>query len=55
MTEHSLAQITVRNLDPALWRELRLEAIRRDTAVGALLNEIIAQWLQEPGTTGPEA
>lgn len=40
-------QIVVRNVDPALWRRVRAEAVNRGTNAGTLLNEIIRAWLEE--------
>jgi hypothetical protein len=39
-------QIVVRNVDPALWRRVRAEAVQRGTNAGTLLNEIIREWLE---------
>jgi hypothetical protein len=38
-------QIVVRKVDQRLWRQLRTEAVRRGITTGALLNEIIREWL----------
>lgn len=37
--------------DPHLWRELKIEAIRRDVTVGALWNEIMRDWLERRATS----
>jgi hypothetical protein len=38
-------QIVVRKVDQRLWRQLRTEAVRRGITTGALLNEIIREYL----------
>jgi hypothetical protein len=43
----------LRGADPKLWRELRLEAIRRDVAMGVLFNEILREWLERRGIPTP--
>lgn len=37
--------VNVRGVDEHLWRELRAAAVRRNTPLGALLNDIVRQWL----------
>jgi hypothetical protein len=41
-------QWAVRGLDPDLWRELRVESVRRGVPIGVLLNAIIRAWLDNP-------
>ncbi len=43
--ERSAEKVTVRGFDPALWRELRAEAIRRGLSGGQLLSQIVREWL----------
>jgi hypothetical protein len=43
----------LRGADPRLWRELRLEAVRRDVAMGVLFNEILREWLERRGVKMP--
>jgi hypothetical protein len=37
----------IRGLDPDLWHEVRVEAVKRKLTVGALLNEVLREWLRE--------
>lgn len=39
------APLMIRGLDPDLWHEVRVEAVKRRLTVGALLNEILCAWL----------
>jgi hypothetical protein len=39
------APFMVRGIDPELWHRLRVEALKRKLPVGALLNEILREWL----------
>jgi hypothetical protein len=46
MTQTAQAQIlSVRDVDPALWKQLRVLALERDQKVGELLNRILREWL----------
>lgn len=38
-------RITLRGMDPQLWRQLRVAAIQQGLPVGKLLNTIVAEWL----------
>jgi hypothetical protein len=40
-------QIVVRNVDPVLWRRVRSEAVKHSKTAGALLNEVIREWLRD--------
>jgi len=35
----------VRGVDPALWQQLRIEALRQGKPLGTILNELIAAYL----------
>ncbi len=43
----------IRGLDPKLYRQFRIEALRRGKTIGELLNELLAQWLTSQ-TAGEE-
>lgn len=34
-------------VDEGLWRQFKIEALKRDMSAGALLNEIIEAWLHK--------
>jgi hypothetical protein len=38
-------QLVVRDVSRTLWRQVRMEALARGQTAGALLNEIIREWL----------
>jgi plasmid stability protein len=40
-----MADMQIRNVDESLWLQLRLKAVERGMSMGALLNEIIREWL----------
>lgn len=40
-------QLNVRNVDDALWRELKRRAAATGTSMGDLLNDILRDWLAE--------
>ena len=40
-----MSNISVRDLDPDLWRQLRAAALVQNVTVGQLLNQIIREWL----------
>jgi hypothetical protein len=40
-------QRNVRGIDADLWRELRHAAIDRNLSLGALLNQIVREWLEK--------
>ena len=40
------APLMIRGVDPNLWHEVRVEAVKRKLPVGALLNEILRAWLE---------
>jgi hypothetical protein len=40
--------MTVRGVDTELWKQIRIEAVRRDETVGDLINQIFRQWLSQP-------
>ena len=42
MAEH----LSVRDVDAALWRQLRVVAMLRGVKVGELLNDILRAWLK---------
>lgn len=46
MEEAKSSKVTIRGFDPALWKEIRVEAIRRGVSGGELLNEIVSGWLK---------
>jgi len=37
--------VNIRGIDAELWRRLRMVAVGRGVSLGALLNQIIAEWL----------
>lgn len=37
--------VNVRGIDKVLWHRLRVEAVKRGLSMGALLNQIIREWL----------
>jgi hypothetical protein len=37
--------VLVRSMNGTVWREFRAEAVRRGVTAGALLTEIISEWL----------
>ena len=39
--------LRIRNVDRDIWRQFRAEAVRRGVPVGALLTEVISQWLSK--------
>ena len=39
------AHLSVRDVDPELWMQLRVVALKRGVKVGELLNEILREWL----------
>lgn len=41
-------RMTVRGVDTELWKQIRIEAVRRDETVGDLVNQIFRQWLSQP-------
>jgi plasmid stability protein len=42
MAEH----LSIRDVDPELWRQLRVVAMLRGVKIGALLNDILRAWLK---------
>lgn len=36
----------VRGIDNVLWHRLRVESVKRGLSLGALLNQIIKEWLK---------
>lgn len=46
------APLMIRGLDPDLWHQVRVEAVKRKQSMGALLNEIIRQWLARTARDG---
>lgn len=46
MTDRPAPMTAIRGLDPDLWHEVRVEAVKRKLTVGALLNEILREWLE---------
>lgn len=40
-----MMDINVRGVDGDLWRRLRAAAVMRGVSLGALLNQIIGEWL----------
>ena len=42
-----MSGMTVRNIDPALWRKLKARAALVGLNVGELLNMIVAEWLAD--------
>lgn len=40
---------TIRNLDEALYRELKAQAVRTGKTIGELVNEAIRRYLERPG------
>lgn len=46
MTERRPAPIMLRGVDPDLWHQVRIEAVKRKLTLGALLNEILRAWLE---------
>ena len=44
-----MTDINVRGIDPVLWHRLRVEAVKRGLSMGALLNQIIREWLDREG------
>ncbi len=40
-------QVVIRNVDPALWRWVRAEAVKRELTAGAFLNEIIRDRIEQ--------
>ena len=51
MPEQRPAPLMIRGVDPDLWHEVRVEALKRKVTVGALLNEILRGWLESPPGT----
>lgn len=47
--------IFIRNLDPRLYHQLRIEALRRSVPVAALVNEAIREWLANRAVRDPES
>ena len=41
-----MQQLNVRNIDDALWREVKQRAVQAGVSVGELLNRILAEWLE---------
>ncbi len=39
--------ITVRGVDPDLWRCFRAEAVKRGVSAGRLLNDLLREWLEK--------
>ncbi len=39
--------ITIRNVNPRFWRELKIEAVREGLTIGKALNLAIERWLNE--------
>lgn len=46
MTPKRPAPLMIRGVDPDLWHQVRVEAVKRRLSVGALLNEILREWLR---------
>ena len=44
-----MSQVVVRNISPDLWLQLRIKATERRMTMGALLNEILKEWLARQG------
>lgn len=40
----------VRGVDPDLWRDVRLEALKRRLTMGQILTEILREWLARQAT-----
>ena len=45
MARKSRAQVNITGADYELWRELRIEALRRDVSPAELWNTIVREWL----------
>lgn len=41
-----LMDANVRGIDKVLWHRLRVEALKRGLTIGALLNQIVREWLE---------
>lgn len=42
-----MSNISVRDLDPKLWRQFRAAALSEGVTAGQLLNRVIAEWLAD--------
>lgn len=42
-----VTDVNVRGVDKVLWHRLRVEALKRGLSMGALLNQIIREWLEK--------
>lgn len=40
--------LMIRGVDPDLWHQVRVNALKRKMTAGALLNEILRAWLEHP-------
>lgn len=38
--------LTVRNVDPEIYRRMRAEAVFRDVRMGDLINQALGEWLE---------
>lgn len=51
MTDQRQSPTMIRNLDPELWQRVKTEGRRHDLTAGALLNLIVAEWLDDHACT----